>query len=188
MFPWVHPQPPPAFSLSSCIPIKGLSPGLPPTLVTSECDSSPAQNAGDESARAPSTSHLNDVLFGLNQQLVLQLFSHLHVEELVEGTFDGHCALTIPLLHLVAELVPVIKLLDFLKIRLVTTIPVRGRDGGDVTPALAELPGPLEMGCPTAFHAGDVWIPKADVEVLQVPRGHAQLQLQQSLFFPAVEG
>lgn len=69
-----------------------------------------------------SCPHLYDIFFGFGQQLVLELFGHLHIEELLQSSLDGHGALPVPLLHLMAELISVVKLFDFFKIRLVIAI------------------------------------------------------------------
>lgn len=67
--------------------------------------------------------HLYNTLPGLSQQLVFKFFGHLHVEELLQSSLNGHSALPVPFLHLVAEFIPVVKLLDLLKICLVIAIP-----------------------------------------------------------------
>lgn len=69
-----------------------------------------------------SSPHLYDIFFGFSQQLVLELFGHLHVQELLQSSLNGHGPLPIPLLHLVAELISVVELFDFFKIRLVIAI------------------------------------------------------------------
>ena len=71
--------------------------------------------------------HLDDVVLGLGQQPVPQLLGHLGVQEVLEGVLDGQRALPVPLLHLVAELVPVVELLDLLEVGLVP-VPT-GRPG-----------------------------------------------------------
>jgi len=68
----------------------------------------------------------DDVLFGLGDELALELLGHLRVEELGEGPLDGHGPLPVPLLHLVAELVPVVELLDLVEVRLVPGEPIGG--------------------------------------------------------------
>lgn len=67
-------------------------------------------------------SHLDDIFFGFDQQLVLEFFGHLHVEELLQSSLDGHGALPVPLLYLVAELISVVELFDLFKICLVIAI------------------------------------------------------------------
>lgn len=66
--------------------------------------------------------NLYDIFFGFSQQLVLELFGHLHIEELLQGSLDGHGALPVPLLHLVAELIPVVKLFDLFEVCLVIAV------------------------------------------------------------------
>lgn len=66
--------------------------------------------------------HLYDIFFGFGQQLVLELFGHLHIEELLQSSLDGHGALPVPLLHLVAELVSVVELLDLFEICLIIAV------------------------------------------------------------------
>lgn len=82
--------------------------------------------------------NLYDIFFGFGQQLVLELFGHLHIEELLQGSLDGHGALPVPLLHLVAELISVVKLFDLFEICLVIAVAeekqhCRVGDGGKMT-------------------------------------------------------
>lgn len=63
-----------------------------------------------------------DIFFGFNQQLVLELLGHLHIEELLQSSLNGHRTLPVPLLHLVAELVSVVKLFDLFEVCLVVAI------------------------------------------------------------------
>lgn len=72
----------------------------------------------------------DNALFGLSHKLALELFGHLRVEELVESPLDGQRSLPVPLLHLVAELVPVVELLDFVKVGLISSVS-EGRQRGD---------------------------------------------------------
>lgn len=76
------------------------------------------------------SAYPNDALSGFGDQLALELFGHLRVEELVEGPLDGQGALPVPLLHLMAKLVSVVELLDFVKVGLVPGVPERGAQGG----------------------------------------------------------
>lgn len=66
--------------------------------------------------------NLYDVFFGFGQQLIFEFLGHLHVEELLQSSFNSHGALSVPFLHLVAELISVIKLFDLFKIGLVIAI------------------------------------------------------------------
>lgn len=74
-----------------------------------------------------SSIYLDDVVLGLCDEFVLEFLGHLRVEELCEGAFDGQGPLSVPLLHLMAELISVIELLDLIKVRLVTCKP-----GGEI--------------------------------------------------------
>lgn len=69
--------------------------------------------------------YLDDALFSLSDQFALELLGHLGVKELVESSLYGESSLPVPLLHLVAELVPVVKLLDLIKVGLVSSIPTK---------------------------------------------------------------
>ena len=69
--------------------------------------------------------YLNDVLLCFCNKFVLQLFRHLRVKELFEGSFNGQSALSVPLLNLVAELISVVKLLYLFIVRLVTSVPAQ---------------------------------------------------------------
>lgn len=91
--------------------------------------------------------HLYDIFFGFNQQLVLEFFSHLHIEELLQSSLDGHGALPVPLLHLVAKLISVVELFDLFKICLVIAIAKKRqycgiRDGEKVMPNVHSVSEP----------------------------------------------
>lgn len=73
--------------------------------------------------------HLYDIFFGFGQQLVLEFFGHLHIEELLQSSFDGHSALPVPLLHLVAELISIVKLFDLFEICLVIAVAEERQHG-----------------------------------------------------------
>lgn len=75
-------------------------------------------------------SHLYDIFFGFDQQLVLEFFGHLHVEELLQSSLDGHGALPVPLLHLMAELISIVELFDLFEICLVTAIAKKRQHRG----------------------------------------------------------
>lgn len=74
-----------------------------------------------------SSIYLDDVVLGLCDEFVLEFLGHLRVEELCEGPLYGQGPLSVPLLHLMAELISVIELLDLIKVRLVTCKP-----GGEI--------------------------------------------------------
>lgn len=70
----------------------------------------------------------DDALLGLADEFTLELLGHLRVQELSEGSLDGQSSLPVPLLHLVTELVPVVELFDFIKVRLIPGISEERRD------------------------------------------------------------
>lgn len=94
--------------------------------------------------------HLYDIFFGFNQQLVLEFFGHLHIKELLQSSLDGHGALAVPLLHLVAELISVVELFDLFKICLVIAIAKKRqycgiRDGEKVMPHIHSVSEPDDV-------------------------------------------
>lgn len=68
------------------------------------------------------TDYPDNALFGLSDKLALELLCHLRVEELSERSLYGQSSLPVPLLHLVTELIPVVKLFDLIKVGLVAGI------------------------------------------------------------------
>lgn len=64
----------------------------------------------------------DDALFGLSNQFALEFLGHLRVEELSESSLYGQRSLSVPLLHLVTELIPVVELFDLVKVSLVPGI------------------------------------------------------------------
>lgn len=65
-------------------------------------------------------SNLDYILLGLSNKFIFQLLAHLRIEELVEGTLDGQHSLLIPLLHLVTEFISIVKLLNLIKVGLIS--------------------------------------------------------------------
>ena len=89
--------------------------------------------------------YLDDVLLGLGHELVLELLGHLWVEELSEGSLYGQGSLSVPLLDLVTELVPVVELLDLVIIGLVA-IPEGEATDPWSTPTACKQTGVQEAG------------------------------------------
>lgn len=71
-----------------------------------------------------STWHLNNIVLGFSDELVFQFLGHLRIQELLQGPFNGKSSLLVPLLHLVTELIPVVELLNFIKVGLISSVPV----------------------------------------------------------------
>lgn len=67
--------------------------------------------------------HLNNIVLGFSDKLILQFLGHLWIQELLKGTFNGKGSLLVPFLHLVTELIPVVELLNLIKVCLIA-IPV----------------------------------------------------------------
>ena len=101
----------------------------------------------------------DDVLLGFGDQLALQLLGHLGVQELGEGPLDGQRPLPVPLLHLVAELVPVVELLDLLKVGLVPRKPGekgtkrRTGQGSEIIASMIKT----KMRSPTSINRPSFW-------------------------------
>lgn len=68
--------------------------------------------------------HLNNIVLCFSNKLVFQFLGHLRIQELLQGTFNSKGSLLVPFLHLVTELIPVVELLDLIKIGLISSIPV----------------------------------------------------------------
>lgn len=67
--------------------------------------------------------HLNNIVLGFSNKLIFQFLGHLSIQELLKGTFNSKCSLLVPFLHLVTELIPVVELLNLIKVCLIS-IPV----------------------------------------------------------------
>lgn len=67
--------------------------------------------------------HLNNIVLGFSNKLVFQFLGHLGIQEMLQGTFNSKSSLLVPFLHLVTELIPVVELLNLIKIGLIS-VPV----------------------------------------------------------------
>lgn len=67
--------------------------------------------------------HLNNIVLGFSNKFVFQFLGHLRIQELLQGTFNSKSSLLVPFLHLVTELIPVVELLNLIKIGLIS-VPV----------------------------------------------------------------
>ncbi len=63
---------------------------------------------------------LSNIVLGFSNKFVFQFLGHLRIKELLQGTFNSKSSLLVPFLHLVTELIPVVELLNLIKIGLIS--------------------------------------------------------------------